>query len=145
MREIVTEISINAAPETVWSHLVAFDSYPDWNPFITYAAGEVREGARLTVTIQQSGGKPMGFKPRVLIASPGKELRWLGQILLPGLFDGEHRFVLEHHEGGTKLTQAETFCGLLVPLMWKSMQPKTKRGFEMMNEALRQRCESGDS
>ena len=49
MREIVTEISINAAPETVWSHLVAFDSYPDWNPFITYAAGEVPVNHYITV------------------------------------------------------------------------------------------------
>jgi len=62
--------------------------------------------------------------------------------LLPGLFDGEHRFVLEPHEGGTKFTQAEKFRGLLVPLMWKSMLPKTKRGFEMMNQALKQRCEA---
>ncbi|MCB9892890.1 MAG: SRPBCC domain-containing protein [Planctomycetes bacterium] len=141
MREIVTEISIKTEPDIVWAHLVAFDSYPEWNPFITCAAGDVREGARLTITIQQPGGKPMGFTPRVLVAAPGRELRWLGRLMLPGIFDGEHRFVLEPSEGGTKLTHAEKFRGLLVPLIWKSMQAKTRRGFEMMNEALKAICE----
>ena len=143
MREIQTEIEIDASPDVVWSHLTSFEKYPDWNPFITSAEGKAELGARLSVTIFPPGGKAMGFKPKVLVAEPGRELRWLGRFLLPGIFDGEHRFLLESHGDGTKLIQAEKFRGLLVPLMWKSMRPKTTRGFELMNEALKARCEAG--
>ena len=34
MRQISTEIEINAPVETVWSILTDFDKYPDWNPFV---------------------------------------------------------------------------------------------------------------
>ena len=37
----------------------------------------------------------MTFKPRVLNAEPERELRWLGHLLVPGLFDGEHSFTIE--------------------------------------------------
>ena len=37
----------------------------------------------------------MRFKPRVLKAEPNRELRWLGHLGIPGLFDGEHIFTIE--------------------------------------------------
>lgn len=141
MREIETEVAISATPDVVWSHLTAFEQFTDWNPFITRAEGKAEVGARLVLMIEPPGGKPMVFKPKVLVAESGRELRWLGRLLFPGIFDGEHRFVLESRAGGTRLIHAEKFRGLMVPLIWKSMRAKTTRGFELMNEALKQRCE----
>ncbi|HTP56009.1 MAG TPA: SRPBCC domain-containing protein, partial [Thermoplasmata archaeon] len=70
------------------------------------------------------------------------ELRWLGRLGLPGLFDGEHRFVIESDgAGGSVLTQSETFRGLLVPLVWRGLGPRTEAAFHRMNEALRDRVE----
>ena len=37
----------------------------------------------------------MTFRPEVLRCEPGRELRWLGHFLVPGLFDGEHAHLLE--------------------------------------------------
>jgi len=37
----------------------------------------------------------MTFRPTILKAEPERELRWLGRLLLPGLFDGEHVFEIE--------------------------------------------------
>ena len=34
IQEIHTEIPIDAASNKVWSHLVGFKHYPEWNPFI---------------------------------------------------------------------------------------------------------------
>ena len=53
--------------------------------------GDLERNARLEVEIEPPGGRRMKFKPKVLAARPGRELRWLGKFLLPGLFDGEQR------------------------------------------------------
>jgi hypothetical protein len=141
MRELDTSIEIDAPPERVWSVLTDFDSFPDWNPFIRSARGEVEPGAKLEIWLEPPGGRAMTFKPTVLVAEPGRELRWLGRLLLPGLFDGEHIFRIEPIEGGrSRFVQAERFRGLLVPLFGRTLE-QTRRGFEAMNEALRRRAE----
>lgn len=83
MKELQTEIEIDATPARVWQVLTDFDAYPDWNPFIRGISGEAQPGARLEVRIEPPGGRAMTFKPTVLQAEPGRELRWLGRFLAP--------------------------------------------------------------
>lgn len=141
-----TEIEIDASVERVWAVLSDFASYPQWNPFIKRVVGAPRQGTRLEVTIQPSGGKAMRFKPVVLSAEAGRELRWLGRVLLPGVFDGEHRFVIEPLANGKVLfQQSERFNGLLVGPLRASLEKDTRRGFEEMNRALKARAEEGSA
>jgi hypothetical protein len=143
MKEIHTEIEINAPAEKVWQVLTDFAAYPEWNPFVRRGEGEVRVGARLHIFIQHSGGKGMSFRPTVLVADPNREFRWLGHLWLPGLFDGEHSFLIEPLvDGRVRFVQRERFEGLLVPLFWKMLDRDTRRGFEEMNRALKLRAES---
>ena len=44
MKEISTNININATAEKVWSVLTNFSKYSDWNPFIKTIEGEVLFG-----------------------------------------------------------------------------------------------------
>ena len=142
MKRLRHETRINASPERVWQALTDFAAYPEWNPFIRKAEGQVREGARLEVRIQPSGARGMTFRPRLLRVTPGRELRWLGRLWLPGLFDGEHVFRVEPQEqGGVNFVQEETFRGVLAPLLAKSLDRDTLRGFREMNEALKARAE----
>jgi hypothetical protein len=142
MAELRTSIEIDAAPAAVWSILADFAAYPDWNPFVRSVEGEARVGAKLRVRIAPPGGKPMTFTPTVLRAEPGQELRWLGRLVLPGIFDGEHVFELaDAGEGRTRFLHHEEFRGILVPLMWGGMEASTRGGFEAMNVALKQRAE----
>ena len=143
MKRIETEITIRGTPRQVWSVLTDFQKYPDWNPFIREASGEIKTGARLKVRIHPPDGRPMTFRPTVREASPGRELRWLGHLGLPGLFDGEHVFQLEPAGAGqTRLRQTEEFRGMLVAFFPHSMFEKTRRGFEEMNRALRATVEN---
>ena len=67
------------------------------------------------------GRRPTTFRPRVLEAEPARRLRWLGHLLVPGLFDGEHRFTIEPAgPGRARVTQQETFRGLLARSCWPS-------------------------
>ena len=85
----------------------------------------------------------MTFKPKVLNAEPERELRWLGHLLVPGLFDGEHSFTIQPlEENRVRFVQREAFKGLLVPLFSRSLDTNTQRGFEEMNRALKERTEA---
>lgn len=142
MQELRSEIEIAAAPERVWQVLTAFDAYREWNPFMTSVAGRCDPGSRLTVRIEPPGERAMTFKPRILRAEPGKELRWLGRLFVPGLFDGEHRLAIEPLDnGGTRFVQSERFSGLLVGLFARTLGA-TQRGFDQMNAALKRRVEA---
>ncbi len=78
---------------------------------------------------QPSGAHGMSFQPAVLKAEPNRELRSLGRVWLPGLFDGEHIFTIEPL-GLTRVrfVQWEIFAGLLVPLLAHSLDTDTRRG-----------------
>jgi hypothetical protein len=140
--EISREIEIDASPEAVWAVLADTNAYPEWNPFVRRLEGDLTTGAKLEARIEAPGGRAMTFRPTVLAAEPGRELRWLGRVLLPGVFDGEHSFRLEPLAGGrTRFVQSERFSGVLVrPL--RGTLAKTERGFELMNEALKARVEA---
>lgn len=140
--EIHTEIEIQASSDRVWSILADFPAYPQWNPFVRRIEGELRPGARLTVSIQPEGGKGMTFRPTLLGATPGEELRWKGRVLLPGLFDGEHFFHISQLGPDRCLfVHGEKFSGLLVPLFRSSLNSETRSGFHAMNQALKNRAE----
>ena len=141
MKRIETQIAIAAPPERVWAILTDFPAHASWNPFITAISGEPRQGGRLAIRVQPPGGRGMNFRPRLLAVEPGRELRWLGRLFVPGLFDGEHYFLLEPAAGGTRLTHGEKFSGLLVAMMGRSGFDPIERGFEAMNQALKARAE----
>jgi hypothetical protein len=143
MRELTTSIEIDAAPQRVWDVLTDFASYGEWNPFIRSIVGKPDVGSRVRVRIEPPDGRGLTLKPTVRSADPARELSWLGRLLVPGVFDGEHRFRLEPLDGDrTRFTQSERFRGVLVPLTGKVLE-KTQRGFEEMNDALKRRVESG--
>jgi hypothetical protein len=140
--EITTTVSIAAPAQRVWSVLLDFARYPEWNPFIRSIEGTPSEGSALKVRIQSPGGKAMTFAPVVLLNAAGRELRWKGKLVLRGLFDGEHYFRLAPGgAGSTAFTHGERFTGLLVPLLRSALDRDTRPGFEAMNRALKQRAE----
>src|SRR5215211_770025 len=89
-----------------------------------------------------AGRPPHGSHPTVLAAAPAQELRWLGQLGVPGLFDGEHGFRIESMgTNRVRFIQDERFSGLLAPLVLHVIGRSTRQGFEAMNVALKARAE----
>ena len=143
-KQLHAQVDIQASPERVWQVLTDFAAYPEWNPFITRVQGTARVGERLTNRMQPVGARGVTFRPTVLEATPGVRLRWLGRLLAPGIFDGEHSFTIEPlGEDQVRLVQQEQFRGLLVPLMAGSLDRHTLPAFEQMNQALKHRAEHG--
>lgn len=123
--------------------LTDFGAYPQWNPFIREVTGVSSPGEKLTIQIHL-GDRVMTIRPTILVIQPERELRWIGHLLIPGIFDGEHSFVIEPAgENRVRLIQRETFNGLLVPFSG-SLLGNTKRNFSMMNLALKERVEQAN-
>lgn len=141
--ELHTETEINATPRQVWAILTDFASYPAWNPFITSILGIPERGETLRVRLQLGDGMPMTLRPVVVAASAPHEFGWRGRFLLPGIFDGEHRFVVEETpQGSVVFRHSETFSGILLPFFRGSLFEKTRRAFGEMNLALKTRAET---
>jgi hypothetical protein len=142
MKKLETIILIEGSPAEVWSVLTDFESYPKWNPFIKAIEGAPIVGQRIQARIQPPGRKLMTFRPKVLVFSPELEFRWLGNLGIPGIFDGEHYFQLEATgDQHTKFTHGEEFSGLLSGLMLRWIGGATLAGFEAMNIALKKSAE----
>jgi hypothetical protein len=112
MKTLHTQIDIDVSAERVWDTLTSIAQYPTWNPFIPFLAGSLAPGERLEVRIEPPGGAAMTFRPTVLAVESGRELRWLGRLLMPGLFDGEHHFEIHPlGPGRVRFVQQERFTG----------------------------------
>lgn len=146
MRELRTEIKIAVPPERVWAVLTDTASYPAWNPFIRRLDGRLAVGERLTALLQPEGKRATSFRPRVQAFEPARQLRWLGRLFVPGLFDGEHIFELEPlPDGCVRFVQRERFSGVLAGPVLRSIGDATRRGFEAMNAALKTRVEDSSA
>lgn len=134
---ITTTHEFAGTPAQVWSVLTDTPRYGEWNPTITESTGAIIVGGRLENTVRTPDGE-LRFTPTILAADPGRELRWVGQFMLPGLADGEHFFVIDDLGAGrVRLTHGETFTGALVPFAGKTLDMADQ--FELLNVALAQR------
>ena len=141
MKEIYSEIQINASASVVWGILTDFDKFGEWNPFLKEISGTLKEGSELKIFIEPPNSKGMEFKPTLKKVETEKKIKWLGKVWIPKLIDGEHSWIINKIDDNTILfIQKERFTGIFVPFFSKLLK-NTKSGFEMMNQNLKQRAE----
>lgn len=140
MTEIRTDIQIAASTRRVWEILTDFGAFPDWNPLVVEARGALHVGEKLDVRVKS--GRELRFRPTLLAATPERELRWRGALVHPWLFSGEHYFVLEPNDKGTRFIHGERFSGALEGLLSGLLQANAPRDFAAMNAALKRRAEA---
>jgi hypothetical protein len=135
-----TTVDIEAPKQLVWDVLTDFAAYSEWNPD-TRIEGTAEVGT--TLSVHMDGGRGMSFKPTVLAATPGVELRWVGRLAFGGIVDGEHFFILDGNaDGTTHLTHGERYSGLLVALTKPFLsREKNQAGYENFNRILKRRVE----
>jgi hypothetical protein len=143
MREIKTDIIINANREVVWQHFTNFNNYNEWNPLIKSIKGNIEQDKTIEVDLELEGRKPMKFEPQLLKVEANQEFRWKGKLGFKGIFDGEHYFIFEKvNDTTTRLIHGEKFTGIFVPLIMGSIKESTLNGFKAMNIALKNLVEN---
>lgn len=144
--ELTTQIDIEAPVCKVWTTLCDFPSYSSWNPFITHITGEPVLNSRLRVQIAAANNKKMSFTPKILSVKPQEELIWLGHLVVPGLFDGRHSFLLQKlDDTKTRFVHSEKFSGVFVGFLRSQVEKDTYAGFQAMNRALKLRAEQSSA
>jgi hypothetical protein len=135
MKEIHTEIIINAPANKVWKLLTDFEKYPGWNPFIVKIEGMPRKGEKIKVYLRSAMTR-INFNATIINTEPGRELRWVGHLFFPGLLDGEHIFIIEPiGKNKIRFTHSERFTGLLSFL--GGLNKLTRSGLNDMNRDLK--------
>ncbi len=135
---IQSRIEINAPAARVRDVLFKFDDYPNWNPFIVKVDGPVEEGRDVTVTVKPVGKSEISGRTTV-ISLTASRLEWRGSLAVPGLFRGDHEFIIEElGSNRTMFHQNEKMAGLIIPFF--DFKPE-QAGFALMNEALKAKAE----
>jgi len=137
-----TEIRIEATADHVWEVLTDFECYPQWNPLLSKVRGRPVVGERLHATITMGRFLRLPIRPRVILVEAPSELRWRGHLPIPGLFSGEHFFLIEPRGNGrVSLIHGEVYGGLLRHVFFNGVGRLTRSAFNKMNEALKRRVE----
>src|SRR5438067_3720729 len=137
MRVIRTSIRIAAPPSQVWSVLIAFRQYSQWNPLNVSADGEARVGARVDMSfVDAGGGKGKLIRQTVTVTKcePERLLEWVGRI--PLLFTGRHWFELKREGEGTRMLHGEDLSGLVPRFFSRPRLSRQAAAYDRMNAAL---------
>lgn len=135
---ITTSIDITATTAEVWDVLTDFSAYGEWSNFRSIT-GEPEVGSKLAMKMPG-----FAFSSRVAVATVDTELCWEAKIITKSIFLGQHSFTLtENADGTTRLTNTETFSGLLVkPFEGLFANNKNEGGYGPFNRALKARVEA---
>jgi hypothetical protein len=59
MKQLISDIIIEASADEVWNELLDHQAYPTWNPFIKQISGSTTVGETLEVTINKAKSNPI--------------------------------------------------------------------------------------
>ncbi|WP_428239498.1 SRPBCC family protein [Gynuella sp.] len=141
-REVRTEIEIDTSIQDVWKVLTDFDTYHQWNPFLTRIQGNLQVGNELHISVTFPNQDSMNFKASVVAVEEGNNIRWFGKFLLKSIFSGTHSLELESiSEHRCRLINREEYGGFLIRFMWAKLAQNAADGFMQMNQGLKRFCE----
>jgi hypothetical protein len=135
-------IGIQAPAEVIWEAVSDLAAWAEWNPLYPRAAGEIRIGSTLSMTLAVPGQKPQEIAPTVLEWVPNEQLHW--RLTMMGGLVKTIRFIEIEKlaEESCIVSNGEIFGGLVGPRAAKRMGNAIYRGFREMNEALKGRAEA---
>src|SRR5580765_8765309 len=112
-----TTFEINAPASRVWQLLTTLASYPVWNPQITWAAGRIEQGARLSLRLTLPARPALEVSATVEEVQPDRLLTWRGHVLAPWFFEGYRKFAIEPIASErVNVTHVEDIHGLTAPV-----------------------------
>ncbi len=143
MKEVRTEIEINAPKEKVWDILTNFDGWGEWNPTVKEAKGEAKLKSTLTITMRgKTEEGAHSYSPVIINIDAPNSFRFRASMGARIMMTNYKTCQLEETAKGVKLIHIEGFTGLMVPIIWKKMEKGVPMMLDMMNKALKKKAES---
>jgi hypothetical protein len=134
-------IGVQASADAIWQAIADLDRWHEWNPLYPQAAGTIRIGGTLELTLALPGQPPRQIAPVVLDWVPGEQLHWK-LSMMGGLVKTVRYIEIEQlAETSCIVANGEILGGLMGPSVGKQMGRAIHRGFVAFNEALKARAE----
>jgi hypothetical protein len=140
-REALSDVTINASADKVWTLLTDLPGYSVWNPYISPAKGDLKEGAQIELTLH-NGGQTVVIEETVLSVKPDRELSWGGWMLAHNLQRTLTFSIDELAPDRMLLNAHEVFQGILLPFAG-NIPDDAQHGLDEMVRALRSAAELG--
>ena len=141
MTSITASIDIAATPAAVWKVLTDWKAYEEWNPTLRAIEGQQRKGSKIVVSIASPVGT-LAIPAVVTRIVVNSGITWQSKMKLSGLFDRDHIIELSPDPAGVRVTQTQTFSGILAPGASVVATRTVRDGLIKMNAALKERVES---
>ncbi len=148
MKQIRSEIVINAPAAMIWNIIVDFDSYPQWNTFtprITLRNSAFVEGAEFDLDCQMTERKLLRNEHEVILAiDPVSYRLCMGTSRTkgrPGITSFRWQLCKPIDEKRTRLVNYEEFHGPLAPLVYLLYAKKLSKAFRKYCETLKEFAE----
>jgi hypothetical protein len=130
-------INVRATPETIWALLTNAADFPRWNSTVKSIDGDIALGSRLALRVTIAPERV--FKPKVTELISGKRMVWSDGAA--PMFKGVRVFTLTPRpDGTTDFAMAETFSGVMLPLI-KGSLPDFGPPFEQYAADLKREAE----
>ncbi len=134
-------VGVQAPAEVIWEVISDLGSWHEWNALYPKAAGQIRIGGTLELTLALPGQAPQELRPTVLEWVPNEQLHWK-LSLMGGLVRTIRYLEIEAlAEASCIVTNGEIFGGFLGPSVGKRMGRSVYRAFSDMDDALKARAE----
>lgn len=135
-------IGVQAPADVIWSVIADLSGWSAWNPTYPQAAGDIRIGGALRLTLTLPGQAPTTIAPTVIDWTPDDQLHWK-TTLLGGMIRSIHFIEIEAlAEAGCIVSNGEIVGGLMGRSLARRSGRTMYRGFVAMNEALKIQAEA---
>jgi hypothetical protein len=139
MKVFEAQIDIDAPIDVVWQHLTDFASYPEWNPYILSAEGELKQDSVVRFKV---AGLPMQLSAPIVSLVENQELIWEARLPMPGIKPRYIRQLEKIDDNHTRYINREEFTGWAVPIMSPMLNRMNKPLFSKTCAALKQHVEA---
>ncbi|MFD4675713.1 SRPBCC family protein [Lentzea sp. NPDC058450] len=142
IESVVVEIPAPAA--VVWSVLLDYPHYPQWNPYTLAVSTTLEVGSPIDLTLPRPDGGPGTFVSRefIRVVEPPTLLRYDTGDTFPGLLGVRDQVITPLGADRCSYRTFETFTGKYADAIFAAQGAYVKNGFDSVAHALVARVEA---
>jgi len=140
--KIEARVGIQAPSAVIWEVIGNLESWPEWTGIYPKAAGSLRIGGRLDLTLALPGEAHREFEPVIIDWVPEEQILW--KDLRWGGWVASMRFIEMEELGPTAcfLSNGEQFPGMVAEYYLKRHRRALKAGYIQFAKAAKARAEA---
>ncbi len=139
-RKIENRIGIAAPAHIIWELMQDVPGWAVWSGIYPEAAGEIRYGGALALTLALPGRKPRAFQAAILDWTPDEAIHWKTKSF--GLETVRYLEIEKYSDTGCAFSNGEIFSGFATRYMGRAQYRPYREAFAAFGEALKDRAEA---